>query len=64
MHKCGCDEHACPEVSRDEEGVVRNRQAREAPDYYREGARGCAEGENEDEGKDVERGVVGVMRLR
>lgn len=61
MHEGRRDEHAGAEVAGEEERVVGHWEAGEAADDDGEGAGGCAEGEDEEEGEDVEGGVVGVV---
>lgn len=58
MHERRGDEHACAEVSGEEERAVGHRQTREAADDDGEAAGGCADEEDEEESEDVQWGVV------
>lgn len=64
MDECGGDEHAGAEVAGEEEGVVGHGQFREAAHNQREAAGEGAEREDEEEGEDVQRGVVVAQARR
>lgn len=61
MYERSRNEHACAKVSREEQGIVRNREVGKASDDDGKGAGCSAQEEDEEQGEDVQRRVVVVF---